>query len=107
MNEIDLEHATLLWNDGPAGFAVVVDIRSPVDRFANLDNSRGACDGGWAQMTDTERLLTLMSVVWSAVLRDSCDTRAMHRALLAIPQYRGWIAQDVSGLEDWDQPKLG
>ncbi|MGY2732796.1 hypothetical protein [Sphingomonas sp. UYP23] len=98
MNDIPLEHAQILWSDGPDAFAVVVDYRAPADRFRHLDNSRGAGGDGWSQLTTAERLALLMSVVWSAIIRDAAPADAMHRALVQIPEYRAWVDFDVPGV---------
>lgn len=98
MIDIPLEHAQLLWSDDPDAFAIIADYRSQTDRFRNLGNSRGASGDNWARLATDQRMSLLMSIVWSAVIRDGVPAEVMHRALVQVPEYRVWIDGDVSGV---------
>lgn len=95
---VELIHAMLCW-DGETNRAKV--IRHP-DQHGVSDQyecTNGACEAGWQDMTDRQRLLRIMLEAWQAVVCDGIAPAVMHEALIAIPEFRASLAADVPGFE--------
>lgn len=93
--DIPLKNAMLAWNEnnkyayGERGKVMVIP--HPDKGYCNyfkLANTVGACMVGWEKLTKTQRLAHLFIEAWFIVCRDNVSPKAMHDALMVIPEYR-------------------
>jgi hypothetical protein len=96
--DIPLKIAMLAWNDAHYGYCngenkgKVIVIPHPDERglcnHLKVSMTTGACNAGWREWTNTERLCQLFIEAWFIVCRDGVSPRDMHDALMVIPEYR-------------------
>lgn len=101
--DIPLKKAMLAWNPnnkyafGEPGKVMVIPHpdKGYCDHF-KLVCTVGACMGGWDKITRTERLAHLFIEAWFIVCRDNVSPKAMHDALMVIPEYRDtWSGEQL------------
>ncbi len=108
MHNIPLEKAMLTWNPtyveadtcsvGKPGDVKVVPHPEQPNNIG-YDESFGACNAEYAQASEEKKMLLLYREAWQIVIRDKIDPQKMHDALLAIPEFRETLAEDVRGTE--------
>lgn len=101
--DIPLKNAMLAWNP-PAwkregvvpGLVMVIPYDHPAapEDHLKLIMTAGAAYSYWHTCTKTQRLLSLYIEAWHIVCRDGIDPRAMHQALMVIPEYRETLSED-------------
>lgn len=94
--DIPLKNAMIAWNamrDGlhaEPGKVIVIphpDSCGYCNRLKVL-NTVGACMTEWRRMTKAQRLCKLFIEAWYIICRDGVSPKAMHEALMVIPEYR-------------------
>lgn len=104
--DVPLAEATILWDSLEEGVSPPVKVLGSQDADdRRYSASRGACDGDWTIGSDVFRLLRLFALVQHMTLVEKIDPRAVHDALIVIPEYRRLLPPDPSlGLGRDDQP---
>lgn len=69
---------------------------------SDLPFSGGAVYPSWRDATDRELALRILTTFHSMVVRDGIAPDAAHEALLALDQYRRFIAPDIKGADNPD-----
>lgn len=97
VDDVPLKDAMLAWNNmrdttsGRPGAVAVVpwpDKRDLCERL-KLTCTAGACSADWHSLNNrAERLCKLFVEAWHIVCRDGVTPKAMHHALMVIPEYR-------------------
>lgn len=104
MNDISLIDAMILWNPRHENEPIenndgrVCVVKWP-DRPNNQDKlgliySNGACFSCWREASDFQRLTKLFIEAWHMVCRDGVHPKAIHEALMVIPEYRAALSGD-------------
>jgi transcriptional regulator with XRE-family HTH domain len=95
--DIPLEEAQIIWADAEDNIVPPVAVRS-IDRQHRGDeryaNSNGACCAGWKEAGGLGRLIRLFALVQDMTLSAKLDPRAVHDALIVIPEYRSIMPSD-------------
>jgi hypothetical protein len=96
MNNIPLEHAIILWNDGLNGGKPAFAIRHiGHPDYKNYRYKIGACFADWSEMTEEQRKTKLMIEIWHVTAFYNVPASLMTEELLQIPEYRDMLADDV------------
>lgn len=89
-----VKEAMLVYNPGTDEAAVLpwpdYDHLSRGYRYSNL-----ACCSDFKALKKTESELLMFVEAYEAIVRDGVDPKAIHNAMLAIDEYRKWIAFDM------------
>jgi hypothetical protein len=102
---LDLNEVMIWWGDPDSGFAMRPQIKALSNRnvnsnFSYLENSVGACFGGWASLPDREKASALLAVFACATGRDRVPADEAHNAFLEIDAYRQWCETDEGPFGD-------
>ena len=100
--DVPLEVAMLAWNSQRDNYGGrepgKVMIVSWPDRDHDADKLVNSCLAPfsyWSTMSAAERLLQLYIEAFHIVLRDGVSPKAMHAALLVVPEYRESLSDDL------------
>ncbi len=99
--KFDLEEAMVWWGDYDSGHAMRPQIKvlsnkaSGNSQFSYLENSVGACFGGWRSLSEAERAAALFGIYTWAVGRDRVPADEAHNEFLKIAAYREWCEKDT------------
>jgi len=97
--DVPLKHAMVAWNCARSGDPRIAVIPHPdMDGWTDhlkLTSTTGACWTAWEKWTKAQRLAKLYVEVWHIVCRDGVDPKAVHEALLAIPEYRDSLSGET------------
>lgn len=95
--DIPLEEAQIIWADAEDNIDPPVAVRS-IDKPHRGDeryaNSNGACCAGWREAGGLGQLIRLFALVQDMTLSAKLDPRAVHDALIVIPEYRSIMPSD-------------
>jgi hypothetical protein len=112
MGDIPLAEAMIAWNTGKKGWnrngemgdgrvAVIPHPdRRDLQSYLGLRMTSGACYADWHTCSSEERLTSLMCVAWKMACRDGVPLGNIHRALMAIPEYRANLPVDFCIMEE-------
>ena len=86
----------LCWNPGTSEVAVVEwpDYARKSDKYMM---STLACNKTMLKMTAEKWKIIVYIEAMHAIVRDQCDPRAVHNALLQVAEYRSGLADDMPG----------
>lgn len=59
-----------------------------------------ACDARLQRMSFPERMAVVFAEAMHLIVRDGCDPRAVHRALLGLDEYRAGCSGDMPGIRE-------
>ncbi|MEA1832727.1 hypothetical protein U8607_11600 [Methylobacterium durans] len=88
-----------------AGQVVVVPFPDAEGRAKGFMMSAGASSSALQALPEDQRVARLFIDFNTLVVRDGLDPQAVHRAFLAIDEYRFRIAPDTEGAEFEDPPE--
>src|SRR5512145_766585 len=93
MMDVKLSEAMLLWNPGTNQVRVVD--HPPKDKYFEYQCSALACYASFRMLNIKEQTLMLFIDAYTLVVRDGVNPKAVHNALLCIPEYRKCIPDDM------------
>ena len=90
---LNATNAILLWNPGTPQ----VEIRPLGDPGVEFQMSGLGCYADVREMNFEQRKAHVFIEAVHLIVRDRCDPQAVHRALLALEEYRDGCASDMPG----------
>ncbi len=94
---MDARHTMLCWNPD----SNEVDLVAHPDLCGASDKYMMTALGCWSrfnEMNFEQRKAVIFIEAMHLIIRDGCDPDAVHRALLALDEYRDGLAGDMPGL---------
>lgn len=100
-SDIPLSEAMLVWTAGEkVGVVPHPDRRRLSDDFRS---SVGACFSNWREKSERDRRLLIMVEAWHVTAFYDIPSKAVHEALLCIPEYRDMLADDCLPEKYWHE----